>query len=77
MSYENASITWGANQLAAMVSNGKIIFESIVQRSYVWEKTRASKFIESQFFLLMLKDMMMALAKEVAINMIFWMVSSV
>lgn len=47
MSYENASITWGANQLAAMVLNGKIIFESIVQRSYVWEKTRASKFIES------------------------------
>lgn len=47
MSYENASITWGGNQLAAMVASGKIIFESVVQRSYVWEKSRASKFIES------------------------------
>ena len=47
MSFENASITWGANQLAAMVKNERIVFTNIVQRSYVWERSRKSGLIES------------------------------
>lgn len=47
MGFENASITWGAKQLAAMVKNGRIVFENIIQRSYVWEKARKSLFIHS------------------------------
>ena len=47
MSLEKASITWSAKQLAAMVKNGKINFEHIVQRSYVWERSRKSALIES------------------------------
>lgn len=47
MSFENASITWGANQLAAMVKNGKIVFDHIVQRSFCWERQRKSLFIHS------------------------------
>ncbi len=47
MSYDNAAITWGANQLAAMVKNERIVFGNIIQRSYVWEKARKSLFIHS------------------------------
>lgn len=47
MGYENASITWGAKQLAAMVKNKRIVFDNIIQRSYVWEKARKSLFIHS------------------------------
>lgn len=47
MGFENASITWGAKQLAAMVKNERIVFENIIQRSYVWEKARKSLFIHS------------------------------
>lgn len=47
MGYENANITWGAKQLAAMVKNKRIVFDNIVQRSYVWEKARKSLFIHS------------------------------
>lgn len=47
MGFENASITWGAKQLAAMVKNKRIVFENIIQRSYVWEKARKSLFIHS------------------------------
>ncbi len=47
MGYENASITWGAKQLAAMIKNERIVFGNIVQRSYVWEKARKSLFIHS------------------------------
>lgn len=47
MGFENASITWGAKQLAAMVKNERIVFGNIIQRSYVWEKTRKSLFIHS------------------------------
>lgn len=47
MGYENASITWGAKQLAAMVKNERIVFGNIIQRSYVWEKARKSLFIHS------------------------------
>lgn len=47
MSLEKASIVWTAKQIKGMIGNGKINFEHIVQRSYVWEKSRKSKLIES------------------------------
>lgn len=47
MSYDSASITWGATQLAAMVKNGRLVFDNIIQRSYVWEAKRRSLFIHS------------------------------
>ena len=47
MSFENASITWGANQLASMIKNNKIVFDNIIQRGYVWEQKRKSAFVES------------------------------
>lgn len=47
MSLEKASIVWSAKQLKGMVVNGKINFEHIVQRSYVWERSRKSALIES------------------------------
>lgn len=49
MSLEKASIVWSAKQLKGMVINGKIDFNHIVQRSYVWERSRKSAFIESMF----------------------------
>lgn len=47
MSLEKANIVWSAKQLSGMVKNGKINFEHIIQRSYVWERTRKSALIES------------------------------
>jgi len=47
MSLEKASIVWSAKQLSGMVKNGKIDFNHIIQRSYVWERTRKSSLIES------------------------------
>lgn len=47
MSFENASITWGANQLSSMVKNNKIVFDNVIQRGYVWEQKRKSALIES------------------------------
>ena len=47
MSLEKSSITWTAKQLGAMVKSGKINFDHIVQRSYVWERSRKSGLIES------------------------------
>lgn len=47
MSLEKASIGWSAKQLKVMVTNGKINFDHIVQRSYVWERERKSHLIES------------------------------
>ena len=47
MSFDNATITWGAKQLAAMVKNGRIKFDNIIQRSYVWERQRKSLFVHS------------------------------
>lgn len=47
MSLEKASIVWSAKQLSGMVKNGKINFEHIIQRSYVWERARKSALIES------------------------------
>lgn len=47
MSMEKASIVWSNKQLKGMVMNGKINFDHIVQRSYVWERSRKSALIES------------------------------
>lgn len=47
MSLEKASIVWSAKQLSGMVKNGKINFDHIIQRSYVWERARKSTLIES------------------------------
>jgi hypothetical protein len=47
MSLEKASIVWSAKQLSGMVKNGKINFDHIIQRSYVWERARKSALIES------------------------------
>lgn len=47
MSLEKASIVWSAKQLSGMVKNGKIDFNHIIQRSYVWERSRKSSLIES------------------------------
>lgn len=47
MSLERASIVWSAKQLKGMVMNGKINFDHIVQRSYVWERSRKSSLVES------------------------------
>lgn len=47
MSLEKASITWSAKQLKGMIINGKINFDHIVQRSYVWERSRKTGLIES------------------------------
>ena len=47
MSLEKASIVWSAKQLSGMVKNGKIDFNHIIQRSYVWERARKSALIES------------------------------
>lgn len=47
MSLEKASISWSAKQLKIMIANGKIDFNHIIQRSYVWERKRKSALIES------------------------------
>lgn len=47
MSLRKASITWNANQIAKMVNNGKVTFDNVVQRSYVWDPLRRSKLITS------------------------------
>lgn len=47
MSYNHASISWGLKQLTGMIKNGNILFDNIIQRSYVWEATRQSLFIHS------------------------------
>lgn len=47
MSLEKASIVWSAKQLSGMIKNEKIDFNHIIQRSYVWERTRKTGLIES------------------------------
>ena len=47
MSLEKSNISWSAKQLKGMVISGKINFNHIVQRSYVWERSRKSALIES------------------------------
>lgn len=47
MGLEKASISWSAKQLKKMIAGGKIDFDHIIQRSFVWERTRRSALIES------------------------------
>lgn len=47
MALQKANINWSAKQISSMVKNGKINFEHISQRSFVWEKTRKTNLIES------------------------------
>lgn len=47
MSLEKSTITWSAKQITVMIKNGKINFDHVTQRSYVWEKTRKTALIES------------------------------
>ena len=42
-----SNITWNAKQVVKMMSKGLLQFNNVVQRSYVWEKTRKSDFIHS------------------------------
>ena len=44
---EKATISWTAKNISNMVKNGKISFNNIVQRSYVWERSRKTGLIES------------------------------
>ena len=47
MSLQKASIVWSAKQISSMVKNGKIDFQHISQRSFVWERARKSNLVES------------------------------
>lgn len=47
MSLEKSQINWSAKQIMLMVKNGKINFDHIVQRSFVWERRRKTGLIES------------------------------
>lgn len=47
MSLEKSSISWSAKQLKNMITSGKIDFNHIIQRSYVWERKRKTALIES------------------------------
>lgn len=47
MSFENSSISWAASQLTTMVNNGKIRFDSLIQRGLSWEKARKTLLIQS------------------------------
>lgn len=47
MSLRKANITWRAEQIASMIKGKKISFDNLIQRSFVWDKTRKSELIES------------------------------
>lgn len=47
MGYEHATFGLSAKQISAMIKNKRIIFDNIIQRSYVWEIKRKSLFIHS------------------------------
>lgn len=47
MSYEHSSVNWNCDQITTMIKTGKISFDNVVQRSFVWEKTRKSLLIHS------------------------------
>lgn len=42
-----ANITWSAKQIKKMIDNGKITFDTAVQRGLVWDKSRKSLLIHS------------------------------
>lgn len=47
MSYRKGSVPWNTNQVSKMVSSGKVSFDNIIQRGYVWDISRKSKLITS------------------------------
>lgn len=47
MSLDRTNTSYTGQQIPTMIEKGKINFDSIVQRSYVWDKTRKSNFIAS------------------------------
>ena len=42
-----ANITWSAKQIKKMYDATKLVFDNVIQRSYVWEKSRKSELIHS------------------------------
>ena len=42
-----ANMNWTTKQISKMVENGKLVFDNVIQRSYVWEKSRKSGLIHS------------------------------
>lgn len=44
---KRANINWTAKQLSKMEQNGKITFDNVVQRGYVWDVKRSSLLIHS------------------------------
>lgn len=47
MSLERTNTSYTGQQIPTMIEKGRINFDSIVQRSYVWDKSRKSNFIAS------------------------------
>ena len=44
---EGATIVWSCKQVSKMIENGTLHFKNIVQRSFVWERSRMSELIWS------------------------------
>ena len=42
-----STITWTAKQITKMAGKGTLVFNNVIQRSYVWEKIRKSELIHS------------------------------
>ncbi len=42
-----ANITWSCKQIAKMAGNATFRFDNVIQRSYVWERSRKSELIHS------------------------------
>lgn len=47
MALQRANINWSAKQVTKMANNGALVFDNIIQRSYVWEVARKSNLIHS------------------------------
>lgn len=47
MALQRANITWSAKQVTKMANNGALVFDNVIQRSYVWEVARKSNLIHS------------------------------
>lgn len=44
---KKANISWSAKQYVKMMKNGKVTFDNVVQRGYVWDDSRCSLLIHS------------------------------
>lgn len=47
MALQRANISWTAKQVTKMANNGALVFDNVIQRSYVWEVARKSNLIHS------------------------------